>query len=112
MAEYDETSAQPELGCRDWRAIHNLEPGGPGSLIVGGVCILPSAGHRVELERQAPQGINPKDLLLRLVRHEPSGPSAHALTDVEVRYVEETDFPFDSVTILPDGPSVTVERAA
>jgi len=115
MAEYHDSPEEPaevsDLDCRDWKAIHSLEPPGPGALIVSGVCTAPSTGHRIELERQVPQGINPNDLLLRLVRHEPSGPSGQALTEIEVRYVEETDLRFDSVTILPDGPSIGVERA-
>ncbi|MGI8593636.1 MAG: hypothetical protein ACR2ML_04600 [Solirubrobacteraceae bacterium] len=100
----------PELGCRDWSAIHNFEPPGTPSLLVSAVCTVPSGGHRIELEPQVPQGINPKDLLLRLVRSEPGGPSTGALTDIEVRYAEETDFPYESVTIVPDGPSIPVKR--
>ena len=114
MTEYGERPGEPtevpEIGCRDWRAIHNLEPPGPASLVVSGVCTTRSGVHRIELEPQVPQGINPRDLLLRLVRSEPGGPSTGALTDIEVRYAEETDFPYESATIVPDGPSIPVER--
>jgi hypothetical protein len=34
-----------------------------------------------------------------------------AITTVEVRYREETTSGFDTVTILPDGPSVEVGEA-
>lgn len=77
---------------------------------VRGECEFPSAGYSVELRRKEPQGINPKDLLLERVVHEPSGPVAQAITVVEARYREETDFEFDTVTILPDGPSIPVQE--
>ena len=33
------------------------------------------------------------------------------VTDVAAEYVEETDFGYETVTILPEGPSITVEGA-
>jgi hypothetical protein len=42
--------------CRDWVAIHALEPPGPGRLRVTGRCTVPTPGHRVELRRKEPQG--------------------------------------------------------
>jgi hypothetical protein len=64
------------------------------------------------LRRQEPQGINPKDLLLTRIVHEPSGPVAEVETTVEVRYEEETDFEYDTVTIQPDGPTVKVQEVS
>jgi hypothetical protein len=96
--------------CRDWNAWHDHQPPGPPTLHVRGECEFPTAGHTVELKRQEPQGINPKDLLLAKVVHEPTGPVAQIVTTVEARYQEETDFEYDTVTILPDGVSVPVEE--
>jgi hypothetical protein len=97
--------------CHDWRAVQDLEPPGPARLIVTGTCTFPRAGYTVELRRAEPQGINPADLLLEKVVHEPEGPSAEVLTDVEARYEETTDFAYRTVTILPGGPSIEVQRA-
>jgi hypothetical protein len=79
-------------------------------LTVVGECTLPTAGYSMELRRHDPQGINPRDLLLDLVVHEPTGPVAQVITTLEARYEEETDFEYESVTILPDGPSIPVEK--
>lgn len=98
--------------CHDWSAWHDHQPPGPAVLRVTGQCEFPTAGYSVELRRQEPQGINPKDLLLNKVVHEPAGPAGPAatvITRVEARYEEETDFEYDTVTILPDGPSIPVE---
>ncbi len=95
--------------CRDWSAWHDHQPPGPTVLHVSGECEFPSAGYSVELRRSEPQGINPKDLLLDLTVREPSGPAAQVITPVEVRYREETDFEYDTVTILPNGVSVSVQ---
>ncbi len=96
--------------CRDWSAWHDHEPPGPPVLHVRGECEFPTAGYSVELRRHVPQGINPRDLLLDLIVHEPSGPAADVITVVEARYREETDVEHDTVTILPDGPSIPVEE--
>lgn len=97
--------------CRDWAAIHDLEPPGPGRLRVTGRCTVATPGHRVQLRRIEPQGINPADLLLERTVHEPEGPVTQVLTDVDVEYAEETDAQIDTVTILPDGVSIPVQRA-
>jgi hypothetical protein len=84
-------------------------PPGPKTLRVTGTCTFPTTGYTVQLRRHAPQGINPKDLLLDKIVIPPSGPVAQVITDVEVRYEEITDVEYDTVTILPDGPSVPVQ---
>ncbi len=101
----------PPTHCRGWEAIHDLEPPGPGRLRVTGRCTVSSPGHRVELWRKEPQGINPADLLLERIVHEPKGPVAQVLTEVDVEYGEETDARIDTVTILDEGVTVPVQRA-
>jgi hypothetical protein len=96
--------------CRDWSAWHDHQPPGPAVLHVRGECEFPTAGYAVELRRREPQGINPKDLLLDRVVREPSEPTAQVVTVVEARYSEESDFEYDTVTILPDGASVPVQE--
>jgi hypothetical protein len=100
---------EPAGDCRDWSAWHDHQPPGPPVLHVRGECEFPTAGFSVELKRREPQGINPRDLLLDRIVYEPSGPVAQVVTIVEARYREQTDFEYDTVTILPDGPSIPVQ---
>lgn len=96
--------------CRGWYASHDHMPPGPATLRVTGTCTFPSTGYTVELRPHEPQGINPGDLLLDKIVTPPDGIVGPAFTDVEVRYEEETDVEYDTVTILPDGPSIEVEE--
>ena len=98
--------------CRDWYASHDHMPPGPQTLRVTGICTFPTAGYTVALRRHEPQGINPRDLLLDKVVTEPTGPVPDVITDVEVRYEEVTDVEYDTVTILPDGPSIQVQEVS
>jgi hypothetical protein len=112
-------SEELELPCEDlagtcggWPAWHDHEPPDPPVLHVRGECEFPTAGFSVELRRRETQGINPRDLLLDRIVHEPSVPVAQAITLVEARYREETDFEFDTVTVLPGGVSVKVQEVS
>lgn len=102
--------AEDAGNCRDWSAWHDHQPPGPAVLHVHGECEFPTAGYSVELRRTEPQGINPKDLLLDLIVSEPTGPAAQVITKLEARYSEETDVEYETVTILPDGPSMPVQE--
>jgi hypothetical protein len=96
--------------CRDWKARLDAAPGKAPTLYLTGTCDLPTPGHRIELIRKAPQGFNPRDLLLDKVITPPTGVVAQVITPVEVRYEEKTDFIYDTVTILPDGATIRVEK--
>jgi hypothetical protein len=109
-ATVDWTLAEAPAGvCRDWHAAHDHQPLGLAVLRVIGTCQFDTAGWSVELRRHEPQGIDPRDLLLDRVVHEPQGLVAEVITDIEVRYEEPTDFEYQTVTILPDGVSIPVE---
>ena len=69
------------------------------------------AGFSVNLARREPQGINPADLLLMKEVRAPAGVAAAALTTVGVDYQEETDFEYETVTVLPDGFPTASRRA-
>ena len=103
---------EPAGYCRDWSAWHDNDPPGPPVLHVRGECEFPTAGFSVELRRREPQGFNPRDLLLDRIVREPSGPVAQVITVVRASYREETDFEFDTVTILPDGVSLQVQEVS
>lgn len=95
--------------CRDWYASHDHMPPGPATLRVTGTCTFGTTGYKVELRPHEPQGVNPKDLLLDKIVTPPAGIAGQAFTEVAVVYEQVTDFEYDSVTILPDGPSIPVE---
>lgn len=95
--------------CGDWAAWIDRQPPGPATLHVTGHCEFDSGGFTVELARHEPQGINPRDLLLDRIVHPPTGPATTQVTTVQARYDEETEQGFDTVTILPDGPSIQVQ---
>lgn len=84
----------------------------PRLLAVEGGCTLWSSGYDVSIARHEPQGTVAEDLLLDLVVKEP-GPDEvvlPVLTTYPVRYEEESQIWFDTVTILPNGPSIRVEH--
>ena len=104
-----DTSAQatkPLPGkCKDWKAAYMK-----GTLMVRGWCTFPSSGWSMKLRHADPQGANPKDLLLERVVALQEGYQANVLRAIEVEYDEKTDVEYDTVTILPDGPTVQVQR--
>jgi hypothetical protein len=107
----DDDPGSPGLPCGDWSAYLDLMPPGPSVLRVRGMCTFPSTGYTATLERHQPPGFNPRDLLLDLTVTEPDGPVAQVVTEVEVRFEEEAaQGEYDTVTILPDGPSLPVEE--
>jgi hypothetical protein len=111
-ASCDEPAEPSTVGaCRDWRAVHDKEPPGPFTLRVTGTCTMPTPGYAVELRRHAPQGINPRDLLLDRIVTPPSGIQPQILETIEVRFEERTDLDYDTVSILPDGPTIEVFEA-
>jgi hypothetical protein len=79
-------------------------PGSPPTLHVGITCTAPTNGYHFSLVRHEPQGINPKDLLLRLVVSE-SEFANEVVTTYEVHYREDTDTRYDTVSIVPEGPT-------
>jgi hypothetical protein len=116
LAKLTERVAQLEGGvqpstpykCRDWKAGLDRTPGDQPALHVSGRCEFPTSGYTVRLQRHAPQGINPFDLLLDLIITEPTGPVSQVATEVNASYQEPTNVEFKSVTTLPNGPTVPV----
>jgi len=95
--------------CRDWEAWHDRTPGGTPTLYVHGVCVVPSAGFTAKLQRKAPQGINPSDLLLDLTVTPPPNKQKQERTMIEANYREATPTLYQTVTIIGAGPgSVTL----
>ena len=105
--------AASEPDC-DWdaEAIHDWMPGKTPKLSLNGTCHFRTDGYKVELRRHEPQGFFPLDLLLDLVVTPPQDSAADVLDDVPVRYEEETDVRYTSVTILPGGPTIPVQHVS
>ena len=86
--------------CDSWEAFHDHMPGKPERLRVFGTCHAPRTGFEFVLRRKSgAQGINPADLLLELDVTEPAF-GDEVPTDYAVEYVEETEFEYDTVSIL------------
>jgi hypothetical protein len=97
----------------EWSAVHDRMPGKNPTLRVNGACMCPTPGYKLELERHNPQGINAADLLLVLVEHKPSGVEPKVMTRTPVdEFKEETDFHFDTVSVVPGGPSTPVQEVS
>lgn len=87
-------------------------PGSTPTLHVTGTCSFNTDGYSVELKPRQP-GINVKDRLLELVVHEPSSDVvAQVLTDVPVRYSEETSMEYDTVSILDVELGISVQETS
>jgi hypothetical protein len=91
-------------GAEAWDAWHDRMPGGAATLHVVGTCNCPLPGYTLELQRQEPQGINPRDLLLRLVETAPNDGHTTVITPVPVEFRRKTEASYDTVSIVPDGP--------
>jgi hypothetical protein len=85
---------------------------GPRLLVVEGGCTFDSSGYEVSLVRHEPQGTVAEDLLLDLVVNPPGSDEIvlPVVSTYPVSYEEESRVWFDTVTILPDGPSVRVDH--
>src|SRR5690606_1396719 len=65
--------ASGEVGDCNWMALHDLQSASAATLRVTGVCIMPTPGYTLTLERAEPQGVNPAILLLHLTIEPPTG---------------------------------------
>ena len=92
---------------RAWFAWENRQPPGPARLHVGGEVETLSAHRIPKLTRAAPQGTNPKILILNLTI-EDSGQGGAQVVDYRPAYYEEPTKPegFTDVQINWDGSVV------
>jgi hypothetical protein len=114
-ADNDETIEVSELDPTqengDWTATLNLFPRPEKPLLsVKGSVEIPSPQHEARLERAAPQGINPKILILYTVITPPQGIHIPEMSRSDVEYTETTEVRYESVTILPQGIYIEVEE--
>ena len=70
---------------------------------------MPTPGYVCELIRAEPQGSNVRDLLLELKVDEPTGQQSKVLTPCPVKYEEETDMEYDTVSVVGIQTGIPVE---
>ena len=92
-------NAEDPLDSQDWSAVF-----AGGRIRVSGLCIVPTTGYGVELRRHEPQQAE-DELLLDLVVEKPTGIVLQVVTGVPVEYEEVIERRYESVSILPHGPS-------
>jgi hypothetical protein len=98
--------SEPLVGtCKDWKA---LQPRGAGKLMVRGWCTYPGSGWSMELVRRDSE--QPGELVLERVVAFDEARHSRTVKAVEAEYVEETETDYDTVTIVPDGVTIEVEK--
>lgn len=85
--------------CRDWYASHDHQPPGPKVLRIRGICEVPGEGFTAQLQPLEPQGVNPADLLMKLIIQEPDTIEGDP-TEIEIVYETETDNEYDCVSVV------------
>jgi hypothetical protein len=107
--EYESTSSR-ELFQLAGMAHHHVDKADASCIRQ---CEFPTAGFKVTLKRKAPQGINPKILILERVVTAPSGHVIQVVTVEHLTFSDEVAVnQFTEVTILPDGVAVPVKDAS
>jgi hypothetical protein len=95
--------------CTGWNSWYNVQPPGPKTLHVAGICSL-RIGDIVKLVPRVPPGINPQIYIFDLVIKGPETPkTSNILHPVPVHYTEKTERKYESVDIEPDHVNVPVK---
>lgn len=87
------------ITCRDWSATHEADASGSTTLRIRGICEVPSEGFTAQLQPLEPQGVNPADLLMKLIVQEPDTIEGEP-GEIEVLYETETDAPYECVSVV------------
>lgn len=95
----------------EWYAWLNKMPPGPATFHISGLVYLPTPGYDVRLVPAAPQGINPKDLILDLEVTPRTGFWPQVVSPVTVRYDQRpAGVEYTSVLVRePDGDAVQID---
>lgn len=102
----------PPIECTNWYASHDRMPGREPTLHVTGDCTCPTPGYTVELTVAEPQGINPRDLLLRLELTPPTDVVPDVQTPCPVRFDWPTTATYDTVSIIDVAAGIPVEETS
>jgi hypothetical protein len=105
--EASEQSEELQGTCKDWKAV---QPPGGGKILVSGWCTFPGSGWTMELVRK--DSDDPTELVLERVVAFDEARQARTVKAIEAEYVEDTETEYETVTILPDGPTIEVLKGA
>lgn len=95
--------------CTGWSAWYNIQPPGPKTLHVAGICTL-KIGYAAKLVPRIPPGFNPQIYILDLIITPPKTPrSSNAVVLMPLHYTERTNTQYESADIEPDHVSVQVK---
>jgi hypothetical protein len=93
--------------CKDWKAV---QPPGGGKIVVTGWCTFPGSGWTMELVRR--DSDDPTGLVLERVVAFDEARQARTVKAVDAHYLEDTETEYETVTILPDGPTIEVLKGS
>lgn len=99
------------IDTSEWYAWISRMPPGPASFHVSGTVTMPTPGYDVRLVEAAPQGINPKDLILDLVIKKLPGIWPQHVASIPVRF-DQTPLKvdYDSVLVrISSGTSIPIK---
>lgn len=99
QAKAKEKQASKQGGKTNWSAVQNRQPPAPWRIHVEGNPQMPTPGHKPALTKAAPQGSNPRMLILDLRATPPSTPTPQVVTRVPVRYEDRSNLEYDQVDI-------------
>ncbi|HSK04862.1 MAG TPA: hypothetical protein VK932_26615 [Kofleriaceae bacterium] len=102
---------RPIIDTTDWYAWISKLPPGPASFHITGTVLLPTPGFDARLVKAAPQGINPKELILDVQVAPRPGLWPQVITPVTLRYDERAaGIEYEGVLIRePDGDATHIE---
>ncbi len=104
MEASDQSEGLPG-SCKEWKA---QQLPGAGKIMVRGWCTFPGSGWSMELVRK--ESDDPTELVLERVVAFDEDRQARTVKAIEAEYVEETETEYETVTILPDGPTIEVVK--
>jgi hypothetical protein len=93
--------------CKDWKAV---QAPGAGKIVVTGWCTFPGSGWTMELVRR--DSDDPTELVLERVVAFDEARQARTVKAVDAHYLEDTETEYETVTILPDGPTIEVLKGS
>ncbi len=91
--------------CKEWKAMQSAE-----KIVVHGWCVFQGSGFSQELERR--DSDDPSQLVLERVVGFDRARNSGTVKGIAAEYVEETDVAYETVRILPDGPTIDVRKGA
>jgi hypothetical protein len=93
--------------CKEWKA---LQSAGAGRIMVRGWCTFAGSGWTMELVRR--ESDDPTQLVLERVVAFDEARQARTVKAVDAHYLEDTETQYETVTILPDGPTIEVLKGS